>query len=186
MFVEQKGRSAWCLAFIGNHLPAYLLDKGMSGRTAVAALSLIALANVAGTYAWGVLGGKYRSKYLLTWIYLLRSVAMTLFVLLPLSEMTIYPFAFFMGFGWLGTVPLTTGLVSQVFGVKYLATIFGFVFVGHQVGAFLGVWLGGLVFDASKSYELIWGCSILLGIAAAVLHIPIDDRQIVRLRPVPL
>jgi MFS family permease len=174
------------LAFIGNHLPAYLLDKGLSGRTAVTALSLIALANVAGTYAWGVFGGRYRRKYLLTWIYLLRSVAMTLFLLLPMSELTIYPFAFIMGFGWLGTVPLTTGLISQVFGVKYVATLFGFVFVGHQLGAFLGVWLGGLVFDGSKSYELMWTCSILLGIVAALLHMPIDDRQIVRMQSAPL
>ena len=174
------------LAFIGNHLPAYLLDKGLSGRTAVTALSLIALANVAGIYACGVLGEKYRKKYLLTWIYLLRSIAMTLFLLLPLSEMTLYPFAFIMGFGWLGTVPLTTGLISQVFGVRYVATLFGFAFVGHQLGAFLGVWLAGLVFDASRSYELIWGCSILLGIVAALLHMPIDDRQLVRLQPAPL
>lgn len=174
------------LAFIGNHLPAYLLDKGLNGRTAVAALSLIALANVAGTYAWAIWGGKYRRKYLLTWIYLMRSVAMTLFLLLPLSEMTIYPFAFIMGFGWLGTVPLTTGLISQVFGVKYVATLFGFVFVGHQLGAFLGVWLGGLIFDASNSYELVWGCSIFLGIIAALLHMPIDDHQIVRLQRAPL
>lgn len=173
------------LAFIGSHLPAYLLDKGLSGRTAVAALSIIALANVAGTYAWSMLGGKWRRKHLLAWIYLLRSVAMTLFVLLPLSEATIYPFAFIMGFGWLGTVPLTTGLVSQIFGVKYIATLFGFVFIGHQVGAFLGAWLGGLVFDASQSYELMWLCAILIGVAAALLHMPIDDRQIGRLQPAP-
>jgi MFS family permease len=171
------------LAFIGSHLPAYLLDKGLGGRTAVIALSLIALANIAGTYIWSMLGGKWRRKHLLAWIYLVRSIAMTLFVLLPLSEATLYPFAFIMGFGWLGTVPLTTGLVSQMFGVKYITTLFGFVFIGHQLGAFLGVWLGGLVFDASKSYEIMWLCSILLGIAAALLHMPIDDRQIVRLRP---
>lgn len=171
------------LAFIGNHLPAYLLDEGLSGRTAVTALSLIALANVAGTYVCGVVGGRYRRKYLLTWIYLLRSIAMTLFLVLPLSEVTIYAFAFIMGFGWLGTVPLTTGLISQVFGVKYVSTLFGFVFVGHQLGAFLGVWLGGLVFDASKSYELMWACSILLGIVAAMLHMPINDRPIARLQP---
>jgi MFS family permease len=173
------------LAFIGSHLPAYLLDKGFGGRTAVIALSLIALANVAGTYIWGMLGGRYRRKYLLAWIYIVRSIAMTLFVLLPLSEVTLYPFAFLMGFGWLGTVPLTNGLVSQVFGVKYITTLFGFVFIGHQLGAFLGVWLGGLVFDATRSYELMWACSILLGIAAALLHMPIDDRQIVRMQPVP-
>ena len=171
------------LAFIGNHLPAYLLDKGFGGRTAVIALSLVAVANIAGTYVCGMLGGKFRRKYLLAWIYLLRSAVMALFVALPVSEMTIYPFAFVMGFGWLGTVPLTTGIVSQVFGVKYVTTLFGFVFIGHQLGAFLGVWLGGLVFDLTRSYQPMWAGCILLGVVAALLHMPIDDRGIVRARP---
>lgn len=170
------------LAFIAGHLPAYLMDKGLNGRSAVIALSIIALANVAGTYLCGYVGGLYRRKHLLAYIYLLRSAAMAAFVALPVSEPTVYLFAFIMGFIWLGTVPLTNGLVAQVFGVNYLATLFGFVFIGHQVGSFLGVWLGGVVFDATRSYTPIWVGSILLGMIAAALHWPIDDRQVLRVQ----
>ncbi len=171
------------LAFIANHLPAYLLDSGLGGRTAVIALAVIALTNVAGTYLCGLLGARYRRKHLLACIYLLRSAAMAAFVMLPLSAVTVYAFACAMGLLWLGTLPLTNGLVSQVFGVRYISTLFGFVFVGHQIGAFFGVWLGGLVFDATHSYALIWAGSILLGLVAALLHWPIDDAQIVRMQP---
>ncbi|BCO29676.1 MFS-type transporter YhjX [Rhodoferax lithotrophicus] len=132
------------LAFIASHLPAYLLDKGMSANTAVAGLAIIALSNVAGSYCCGLLGGLYRRKYLLSGIYLVRSIAMALFVVLPLTSWSLYLFCAVMGFIWLGTVPLTNGLVSQVFGVKYITTLFGFVFFGHQLGAFWGVWLGVL------------------------------------------
>jgi predicted MFS family arabinose efflux permease len=170
------------LSFIAGHLPAYLMDKGMGARSAVIALSLIALTNIAGTYYSGLLGVKFRRKHLLAYNYLTRSAVIAAFVLLPLSEWTLYPFAIAMGLLWLGTVPLTNGLVSQVFGVKYLTTLFGFVFVGHQIGGFLGVWLGGLVFDATKSYDLVWFGAIALGVIAAALHWPIDDRQLVRLQ----
>ena len=169
------------LAFIGSHLPAYLLDQGLHPRTAVIALSLIALANTGGTFLCGYLGGFYRRKYLLSGIYLVRTLAMALFVLLPLTELSVYVFSFVMGLIWLGTVPLTTGLVSQVFGVRYLATLFGFVFFGHQLGAFFGVWLGGYVFDATQSYDAIWLGAISLGIVAALLHWPIDDAQVQRI-----
>jgi predicted MFS family arabinose efflux permease len=171
------------LAFMAGHLPAYLMDKGMNGRSAVVALSLIALSNIAGTYFCGVLGARYRRKHLLAWIYLLRSAAIALFVSLPVSELTLYPFAFIMGLLWLGTAPLTNGMVSQMFGVKYLTTVFGFVFVGHQIGSFLGVWLGGVVFERMGSYQLVWMGSIALGLIAAALHWPIDDRAVMRLRP---
>lgn len=172
------------LAFIASHLPAYLMDKGLSGNDAVAGLAIIALTNVAGTYVCGWLGGLHRRKYLLTGIYLTRSLAMAAFVLLPLSPWSLYVFCAVMGFIWLGTVPLTNGLVSQVFGVQYITTLFGFVFFGHQIGAFFGVWLGGYVFDATRSYDLLWMASIALGIVAAMLHYPIDDREIVRTAPV--
>lgn len=168
------------LAFIGSHLPAYLLDKGLQPRDAVAALAIIALANVIGTYVCGSLGGVLRRKYLLSGIYLLRSAAMAIFVALPVTPVSVYVFSAVMGFLWLGTVPLTNGIVSQVFGVRYITTLFGFVFFGHQVGAFLGVWLGGYLFDATGSYDLVWFGSIALGLAAAALHWPIDDREIAR------
>ncbi len=170
------------LAFIAGHLPAYLMDKGMTGRSAVVALSLIALTNIAGTYYSGILGTKFKRKHLLAYNYLLRSVVIAAFAMLPLSEWTLYPFSIVMGLLWLGTAPLTNGLVSQVFGVKYLTTLFGFVFVGHQVGGFLGAWVGGVVFDATKSYDLVWFGAIALGLIAAALHWPIDDRQVARLR----
>ena len=166
------------LAFIAAHLPAYLLDKGVHPSVAVTGLAIIALANVAGTFACGQLGGAYRRKHLLAGLYLVRSAAMALFLLLPLSPLTVYLFCAVMGFLWLGTVPLTNGLISQVFGVQYIGTLFGFVFFGHQLGAFAGVWLGGLVFDATRSYDGLWFGAMALGVAAAALHWPIDDRRV--------
>jgi hypothetical protein len=162
---------------------SYLMDKGLSGRSAIIALSIIALANIPGTFVWGILGAKFRRKHLLAYIYLIRSIAMAIFISLPVHEMTVYVFSFLLGFVWLATVPLTNGLVSQVFGVRYLTTLFGFVFVGHQVGAFFGMWAGGIVFDATKSYDLLWYGAIGLGLAAAAFHWPINDRQLVRLQP---
>ena len=174
------------LAFIAAHLPAYLQDKGLPASTAVAGLAVIALSNVVGTYLCGLLGGRFRRKYLLCGIYLLRSAAMALFVLQPLSSGSLYLFCAVMGLVWLGTVPLTNGLVAQVFGLRYLTTLFGFVFFGHQLGAFFGVWLGGYVFDVTRSYDLIWGVGIALGVMAAALHYPINDREILRPGPMPV
>ncbi len=171
------------LAFIANHLPAYLADRGLAPGAAVAALATIALANVAGIYACGVLGGRYRPKYLLARLYLVRSLAIALFVLLPPGPLTLYPFAAVMGLLWLGTVPLTNGVLSGVFGLRYLGTLFGLVFIGHQLGSFLGVWLGGWVFEATGSYTTVWMLAIALGLLAAALHWPIDDRPVVRLAP---
>jgi MFS family permease len=171
------------LAFIAGHLPAYLADRGLSANTGVVALAIVALANVAGIYACGELGNRYRRKHLLAYLYLLRSAAMLLFFLLPLSNASVYAFAFVMGLTWLGTVPLTNGLVSQVFGVRYISTLFGLVFVGHQLGGFLGVWLGGRLFDAVGSYQAMWLASAALGLIAAALHWPIDDRAVVRAQP---
>jgi MFS family permease len=171
------------LAFIAGHMPAYLMDKGMGPREAGIALAVISLANIIGTYLSGYLGGLMRRKYLLSVIYLIRSAAMILFVALPVSEVTVYAFSFVMGLIWLGTVPLTNGLVSQIFGVRYITTLFGIVFFGHQLGAFLGVWLGGYVFDLTKSYDLLWFGSIALGLLAAALHMPINDANVVRDEP---
>lgn len=171
------------LAFIGTHLPAYLMDTGLRASDAVAALAIIALANVMGTYVCGILGAHHRRKYLLAGIYLIRTAAIALFILAPLTTWSVYAFAAVMGFVWLGTVPLTNGLIAQVFGVRYITTLFGFVFFGHQVGSFLGVWLGGVVFEATRSYELIWLGAMALGVLSAALHWPIDDREIQRARP---
>lgn len=168
------------LAFIATHLPAYLSDQGLSANHAVAGLAIIALANVVGIYCCGHLGGLYRRKYLLSALYLVRAAAMALFVLLPLTPASLYLFCAVMGFLWLGTVPLTNGLLAQIFGVRYLTTLFGFVFLGHQVGSFLGVWLGGVLFDATGSYGPIWTMGIALGVISALLHYPVDDRELVR------
>lgn len=166
------------LAFIATHLPAYLLDRGLPARDAVAGLALIALFNIGGTYLCGLLGGWWRRKYVLAGLYLARTAVIALFVLLPTSTASVRLFCAAMGLMWLGTLPLTNGLVAQVFGVRYLSTLFGFAFVGHQLGAFLGAWLGGEVVAATGSYEPIWWAAMLLGIAAAALHWPIDDRPL--------
>ncbi len=171
------------LAFIASHLPAYLLDRGLRAADGVAALAIIALANVAGTYCAGLLGARWSRKRLLAGVYLARSAAMALFLLAPLSSASLYAFAATMGFLWLGTLPLTNGIVAQVFGVRYLGTLFGFVFLGHQIGGFLGVWLGGLVFEATRSYEPVWFAAMALGVLAAALHWPIDERPLVRAVP---
>jgi len=168
------------LAFIAAHLPAYLLDRGLAPRHAVAGLALVALANVAGTYGFGLLGGRFSRKRLLAGLYLARSAAMALFLLAPLTPASTYAFCIAMGLLWLGTVPLTNGIVSGVFGVRYLGTLFGFVFVGHQLGSALGVWLGGLAYDRTHSYQLVWLVAMGLGVVAAGLHLLIDERPLER------
>lgn len=174
------------LAFIAAHLPAYLLDKGLHPRHAVVGLALVGLTNILGTYLCGHLGGLYRRKHLLAALYLARTVFMALFLLLPLTPASVYLFCAAMGLLWLGTVPLTSGIVAGVFGVRYMATLFGFVFFGHQVGGFFGAWLGGRVFDLTGSYEGVWIGAMVLGLVAAVLHLAIDDQPVARaLRPRP-
>ena len=168
------------LAFVATHLPAYVLDKGLRAVDGVAALAIVALTNTAGIWFFGLLGATRRRKHLLAGIYLVRTSAMALFVLLPISQATLFTFAAVMGFVWLGVVPLTNGIVSQVFGVRYINTLFGFVFLGHQLGAFLGVWLGGVLFVATRSYDLMWLVAMALGVLAAALHWPIDDRTLAR------
>lgn len=171
------------LAFIASHLPAWLLDRGMRAADGMAALAIIALTNVAGTYAAGLLGARFSRKRLLAGVYLARSAAMALFLLLPLSTASLYAFCAAMGLLWLSTLPLTNGIVAQVFGLRHLGTLFGFVFLGHQLGGFLGVWLGGAVFEATGSYDLVWLGAMGLGVLAAALHWPIDERPLARLRP---
>ena len=167
--------------FIMLHLPAYLLDKGMTPVTGMIALALIGFFNIIGSYFAGYFGGLYSKKNLLAYIYLLRAVAIGLFMVLPITPMSVYLFAAAMGSLWLGTVPLTNGLVAQIFGVKYLSTLFGIVFLGHQIGSFIGAWLGGYVFDLSGSYYAVWLTCIGLSMVAAVLCWPIDECQVARL-----
>lgn len=166
------------VVFVAVHLPAYLVDLGLPAATGATALALIGIFNIVGTYACGALGGRYSKKYLLSTLYVLRAMVIAVFLVMPKSEMSVYIFASALGLLWLGTVPLTSGLVGQIFGVRYLSTLFGIVFFGHQLGSFLGVWLGGYVYDTTGSYDSIWIASIILGIAAAVIHMPISERPV--------
>ena len=173
------------LMFISVHFPAYLLDQRMTPQTGMTALALIGLFNIFGSYAWGWLGGRYTKKYLLSSLYFIRAVAIALFVLAPLSPWSVYIFAATIGFLWLGTVPLTNGLIAQVFGVQYLSTLGGSAFLFHQIGSFMGVWLAGYLFDATGSYTLMWMLTVAMGIVAAALNLPIDERTIARPAPIP-
>lgn len=168
------------LLFIAVHFPAYLVDQKMTPETGMLGLALIGFFNMIGSYAWGWLGGKHSKKYLLSLLYLLRSIAIAVFISLPVTPVTVYVFAAVIGFLWLGTVPLTGGLIAHVFGVKYLSTLTGIAFFFHQVGSFAGVWIGGYVFDTTGSYIIMWILTIGMGIVAALLNLPIDDRQISR------
>jgi MFS family permease len=172
----------WHVAFIAVHLPAYLADGGIGAGIAAWCLALVGLFNVIGSYSAGVLGGRFSKKYCLTLLYAARSVLILVFILVPLSVASALIFSAIMGLLWLSTVPLTSGLVAQIFGPRYMATLFGIVFLSHQVGSFLGVWLGGYLYDAYGSYDLIWWLSIALGLIAALLHWPIDERTVARLR----
>ncbi|MDQ3026145.1 MAG: MFS transporter [Pseudomonadota bacterium] len=166
--------------FIMVHLPAYLVDRGLGAQHAMAALATIGLFNIAGSLAAGALGARYSRKWLLFWVYAVRAVAIGLFVTAPISLASTYLFAAVMGFTWLGTVPLTNSLVGQIFGLKYLSTLFSIAFLGHQLGAFAGAWAGGAIFDATGSYLWVWIGSIALSVLACAMCLPIDERAIVR------
>jgi MFS family permease len=169
------------VVFIGVHLPAYLKDKGIADpKVAVMALALIGLFNIFGSYTAGQLGGKLPKRYLLSFIYFTRSVVIGLFLLAPLSPLSVYVFAAAMGVLWLSTVPLTNGIIAGVFGLGHMSMLAGVVFFSHQIGSFLGVWLGGYVFDLKGSYDLVWGISIALGIFAGTANLPVDERPLVR------
>ena len=168
------------VVFVGVHLPSYLADRGMAPHVAVTALALVGLFNIVGTYASGWLGGRMSKKYILSFIYFARTVMFAGFFWLPLSEVSVYAFAIGLGLLWLSTVPPTNTLVAQIFGVRYLAMLTGFTFFSHQVGSFLGAWLGGKLFDATGSYDVVWYLSMALGIVAGLLNLPIDERAIRR------
>ena len=168
------------LAFVVTHLPSYLIDHGIDRSIGAWALALVGFSNIVGTYVCGALGGHYRKKHLLTILYLLRAAIVAVFILTPLTATSALVFGAVSGLVWLGTVPLTSGLVGQIFGPRYLATLFGFVFFSHQVGSFLGAWLGGVVFEQTGSYQPIWIATIVLSVVAALLHMPIADAPLRR------
>ena len=168
------------VVFIGVHLPAYLADHGLPARVAVTALALVGLFNIIGTYTTGWLGARMPKRYILSFIYFSRAVVIALFVFLPLSAMSVYLFAIALGLLWLSTVPPTNGIVAQLFGVRYLAMLSGFTFFSHQIGSFLGAWLGGVLYDATGSYDLVWYIAIALGIVAGLINLPIDEHEVAR------
>jgi len=163
------------VGFVTTHLPAHLADIGVGAGLAALSLGLIGLFNVAGSYSAGVLGGRHAKRYLLSIIYTGRAIAIASFVLLPPTPVVVVGFAAAMGLLWLSTVPLTTGIVAVMFGTRFLATLYGVVFFSHQVGAFLGVWLGGLVQTRAGTYEPVWWLCVALGIFAALIHLPIRE-----------
>ncbi len=171
------------LAFIGVHMPSYLKDHGLSPSVATVALALIGLFNVIGTYAAGTLGERLPKQHILAAIYLLRAASIALFVTLPLTPWSVYVFAAAMGVLWLSTIPPTSALVAQIFGVQYLSMLGGFVFLSHQIGSFLGVWLGGRLYDTTGSYDMVWWLAVALGVFAALVNLPVKGHAIVRAAP---
>jgi MFS family permease len=165
------------LAFINVHMPAYLVQCGLSPEVGSWTIAVIGLFNIAGSLLAGYLGGKLPKQMLLATIYFSRAVAIGLFMLFPVSEWTAYAFAAAMGLLWLSTVPLTAGLVSLFFGARYMGMLYGVAFFSHQLGSFVGVWLGGYVYDLTGAYDLVWYLGIVLGLASAAIHIPINERS---------
>ena len=166
------------LAFIGTHLPSYLIDKGLTARDGTIALALVGLFNIAGTYFFGKLGEVYTKKYLLAVIYGLRTLAIVIYISLPVTAVGTYLFGIAMGFLWLGISPVMTALVAQMFGLRFITSIFGFIFLGHQLGSFFGVWLGGLLFDMTGSYTVVWWLAIGIGTFAALMALPVDESAV--------
>lgn len=169
------------VAFITVHFPAYISDLGLSAEVGAYAIALIGLFNIVGSFLSGLAGQHWSKKTSLSTIYFLRAITITALLFAPKTDLTIYLFAGAMGILWLSTVPLTTGIVAQVFGVRYMATLFGIVFFSHQLGSFLGVWLGGFLYDRIGSYDPVWWAGVVLGIAAAVVHLPINEKPLPRL-----
>ncbi|MCJ8338254.1 MAG: MFS transporter [Pseudomonadales bacterium] len=170
------------LAFISVHMPSYLADKGFDSQVAVICLALIGLFNIFGCLLFGSWSGKYSKKNLLGLIYLFRAIAIAAFMIYPLSLTSVYLFAIVTGFLWLATVPATSGIVAQMFGLKYMGTLFGIVFLNHQLGSFVGVWLGGYLYDETGSYDIVWWSAAVIALVTAILHIFIDERPVSRIR----
>ncbi|MEL7979169.1 MFS transporter [Vreelandella titanicae] len=185
----QKGFWLLCLGFfvcgfqvvfIAVHLPGYLFDNGLAVKVGTTVLALVGLFNIVGTYTAGWMGGIWSKPKLLTWLYLIRGVVITAFVYLPLSPTSAYLFGIVMGLLWLSTVPLTNGIVASVFGVRHLSMLGGIVFLFHQLGSFMGVWLGGYFYDLTGNYNTVWQIAIVLSVVAAALHWFINEKPLER------
>jgi predicted MFS family arabinose efflux permease len=174
------------VVFIGVHMPSYLKDQGLSPDVATMALALIGLFNVFGTYAAGTLGQRLAKRHILAAIYILRAVAIVVFLWAPLTPWSVYVFSAVMGLLWLSTVPPTNAIVAQIFGVQYMSMLGGFVFLSHQIGSFLGVWLGGKLYDSTGSYDIVWWIAVALGVFAALINLPVRETAIVRPMPQPV
>jgi MFS family permease len=168
------------VVFIGVHMPSYLKDKGLSPQVASYALALIGLFNVFGTYIAGSLGQKIAKRKILATIYLSRAVVIAVFIAAPLSPLSVYIFASLMGLLWLSTIPPTNAVVAQIFGIQHLSMLGGFIFFSHQIGSFMGVWLGGYLYDRTGSYDIVWYIAIALGVFAALVNLPVRETPIVR------
>ena len=164
------------VAFITVHMPSYIIDLGFNERYGAISIALIGLFNIVGAILAGTGMSRIPSRYILSFIYLGRAAVITVFVLLPPSLLTILTFSSAMGLLWLSTIPPTQGLVKVMFGTRYMSTLFGFVFLSHQLGSFMGIWLGGRIFDTTGSYEMMWWSSVAAGLAAAILHWPIKEK----------
>ena len=171
------------VVFIGVHMPSYLKDHGLAPQVASYALALIGLFNVFGTYIAGSLGQKMAKKNILASIYAARSVAIVVFLIAPLTPTSVYIFSAIMGLLWLSTVPPTNAAVAQIFGVAHLSMLSGFIFFSHQIGSFMGVWLGGYLYDKTGSYDMVWYLAIALGVFAALVNLPVRESPIVRKTP---
>lgn len=168
------------VAFVVVHFPAYVRDLGFDATVGAYAIAILGLFNIMGAFLSGVAGQRYSKRLSLCWIYAGRALVITWFLTAPMSASTVYLFSAAMGVLWLSTVPLTTGIVAQVFGPRYMATLFGVVFLGHQLGSFTGVWLGGRIHDLTGSYELMWQLAVALSVFATLIHWPIDEKPLVR------
>jgi len=173
------------VVFIGVHMPSYLKDQGLSPQVASFALALIGLFNVFGTYIAGSLGQRMPRRYILAFIYFARAVAISIFLWAPLSPLSVYVFSAVIGALWLSTVPPTNATISQIFGVQHLSMLGGLVFFSHQVGSFMGVWLGGYLYDRTGSYDVVWYIAIVLGVFAGLINLPVREQPLQRGAPQP-
>ncbi len=170
------------LAFVTVHMPAYLSDQGFDSSVAAASLALIGLFNIIGSLGSGFLSGIYSMKWLLVYNYAGRAIILVLFLVYPISTFSVYAFSITTGLLWLATIPPTSGLVAQMFGLRYMGTLYGIVFLSHQLGSFTGVWLGGYLFDTTGSYDVVWWATAIIAAITAFIHIFIDERPVARLR----